>query len=134
LTQRNSEKEKLFSKFQISNNTFHKDNSKDHIKERYEKIYNQESLKNLKQNTYYDQIKSINSKHYEFNDEISQLNLDRNYKTHKKITQILQDTKNVFNELNNTKNLVNKNIQKCVIEIPEYNRLKLRETEKKAWR
>lgn len=127
------EKEKLTNKFQHSENSFYKDNSKDHIRERYLKKYHQENLNKLRQNTFYEKIRAINSKHFEFNDEISHLNLDNNYKNIKKVKEILHQSKNINKEIENSKKCINMGIKKFIIEIPENRRLKSREKEKKVW-
>ena len=136
VTQRKAEKEILSNKFQTFDNSFNMNNAKDNVRERYEKHYdnNNHNSNNLKPNTYYEQIKAFNSKHYEFDNEVTQINLDTPFRNHKKINEILHKTKNINQILDNTKMLNSRIVRKCTISANEYKRIKTRENEKTAWK
>jgi len=112
------------------------DHSRDFVRERYEKNWDNHNKTNhnLKSNTYYEQIKSFNSKHYEFDNELTQINLDTPFRNHKKINEILHGEKKIQHELDLTRMFKTKNIRKCTIPVDEYMRIKTRENEKTAWR
>jgi hypothetical protein len=109
-------------------------NSRDYVRERYEKNYDNNKNNNLKSNTYYEQIRAFNSKNYEFDNEVTQINLDTPFRNHKKINEILHETKNIQHELDMTKMLNSKYVRKCTVPVNEYKRIKTRENEKTAWR
>ncbi len=123
----------MTNKFQKLDNFFNKE-KQDHVRERYEKSYTHDISKNPKLNTYYEQVKAFNSKHYEFNDEVTQVNLDDHFKKVKKISEYLHETKIIHNELDNSKILSIKPVKKCTISVNEYKRVKTRESDNKIWK